>query len=200
MRSDTIKVSSRGDGLEAALNEAEKTAVYNGLDPKSTLHLRLLAEEAMGLMRSITRDAEGLFWIETEGGEFKIHLKTETIMDIEQREKLIAASASGKNEAARGIMGKIREFFEPAEGMPLFFDPSMSFIPMGAYTNLTWSLDDYREQVRKAMGEDGEGAAEAWDELEKSVISHVADDIKVSIAGRDAEMVIFKRFGHSGDC
>ena len=41
------------------------------------------------------------------------------------------------------------------------------------------------EQKRK-------GAAEAWDELEKSVVAHVADDVKVSIHGRTVEMVIIK--------
>ena len=36
-------------------------------------------------------------------------------------------------------------------------------------------------------------AAEAWDELEKSVVSHVADDVKISIEGWQTEMVIVKK-------
>ena len=40
-----------------------------------------------------------------------------------------------------------------------------------------------------------EGAKEAWDELEKSVVSKIADDVKVSIEGRRVEMVIIKRVG-----
>ena len=34
---------------------------------------------------------------------------------------------------------------------------------------------------------------EARDELEKSVVAHVADDVKVSIKGRVVEMIIYKK-------
>ena len=35
-------------------------------------------------------------------------------------------------------------------------------------------------------------AQEDWDELEKSVVARVADDVKVSIEGRTVEMTILK--------
>ena len=49
--------------MEAALNQAEKVAAYKSLSPKNTLHLRLLTEEMMGMMRSITGETQGKFWI-----------------------------------------------------------------------------------------------------------------------------------------
>jgi hypothetical protein len=45
------------------------------------------------------------------------------------------------------------------------------------------------------MAQQDEQAKEAYDELEKSVVTHVADEIKVSISGRDVEMVIYKKMG-----
>ena len=36
-------------------------------------------------------------------------------------------------------------------------------------------------------------AKEAWDELEKSVVAKVADDVKVAIRGRTVEMTIVKK-------
>ena len=36
---------------------------------------------------------------------------------------------------------------------------------------------------------------EAWDELEKSVVSHVADEVKVSIRSGTVEMIIYKKLG-----
>ena len=60
--------------MEAALAQAEKVAAYKGLTGKNALHLRLLAEEMMGMMRSITGETEGKFWIEDESGEFRLHL------------------------------------------------------------------------------------------------------------------------------
>ena len=40
----------------------------------------------------------------------------------------------------------------------------------------------------------GDAAAkDAWDELEQSVVKHVADDVKVSIRNGLAEMIILKK-------
>ena len=54
MKSDSIIVSNKGLRMESALNEVEKIGNYKNLSPKQILHLRLLTEEMMGLMRSIT--------------------------------------------------------------------------------------------------------------------------------------------------
>jgi hypothetical protein len=40
-----------------------------------------------------------------------------------------------------------------------------------------------------------EGAASAWDELEQSVVIHIADEVKVSIRGREVTMTIYKKMG-----
>lgn len=53
-------------------------------------------------------------------------------------------------------------------------------------------MEDYCEQLRQHREQNERGAQEAWDELEKSVVSHVADDVKVSILGRVVEMTIIK--------
>ena len=60
------------------------------------------------------------------------------------------------------------------------------------YGNYEWSMEDYREQLRQYREQNAEGSQEAWDELEKSVVSRVADDVKVSIMGRTVEMTIVK--------
>ena len=192
MKTDVITVSSRGAQVDAALRQAEKTAAYKGLSPKAALHLRLLTEEMMGMMRSIAGDVEGKFWIEDKDGLYELHLKARVSMDEEKREKLLSAATSGKNEAAKGIMGKIRAFFEPAEDNPLFVTSMMLDGPEGL-NDTTWSMYEYRERLEQYIKEQRSGAAEAWDELEKSVVSHVADDVKVSIRGRDVEMTIFKK-------
>ena len=192
MKTDVITISSNGAGMEAALQQAEKTAAYKNLTGKNALHLRLLTEEMTGMMRSIAGNVEGKYWIEDEDGTYQLHLKVHTSMDEEKREKLLSASTSGKNEATKGIMGKIRAFFEPAEDNPLYVTSVMTDGPEGL-TDMSWSMYSYREQLERYLEEKRDGAAEAWDELEKSVVSHVADDVKVSIRGRDVEMVIYKK-------
>ncbi len=46
----------------------------------------------------------------------------------------------------------------------------------------------YKDQLQKSGVN-----KEAWDELEKSVVGHLADDVKVSILGREVEMTIITK-------
>ena len=69
MVTDVIVVSTQGNRMETALEQAEKVAAYKGLAKRDELQLRLLTEEMMGLVRSITGKKEGRFWIEDQDGE-----------------------------------------------------------------------------------------------------------------------------------
>ena len=192
MKTDVIMISNQAENIEEALKQAEKVAAYCNLSSKGALHLRLLTEEALGMMRSITGKRDGEFWIENENDDFEMHLRVDTLIDEKRREQLLSASTSGVNEATRGIMGKIRAFFEAPSGIPTF---SGTFLPGGASANagMAWSMEDYREQLRQYREMNREGAQEAWDELEKSVVARVADNVKVSIKGRTVEMTINKK-------
>ena len=194
MKTDVIIISNDGTGMEEALVQAEKTAQYKDLSPKDALHLRLLTEEMLGMMRSITGEREGRFWIEDQDNMFLLHLQVKTPMDLDKEEKLLAASTSGKNEAAKGIMGRIRAFFDPVDWanapVPVYSD--------NANTMVNWSMNSYRQAVKENLENEEEGAAEAWDELEKSVVSKIADDVKVSIKGWDVEMIILKKINNGG--
>ena len=189
MKSDVIVISNDGSGMEEALSQAEKVAQYKGLQTKTALHLRLLTEEMLGMMRSITGGRTGCFWIEDQDSVFQLHLQVETMMDFSKQEKLLEVSSTGKNEAAKGIMGRIRAFFDPID----WADAPVPMNPDTANPMYSWSMSSYRQMVKDGLEHDLEGAAEAWDELEKSVVSNIADDVKVSIKGRNVEMIILKK-------
>lgn len=198
MRSDIITVSSKGAEMEAALIQADKVAAYKELSPKSAMHLHLLTEEMMGLMRSITGDVAGKFWIEDEDGVYELHLQVEKWLTSETREKLLAASTTGKNSAAKGLMGRLRNFFEvgadediAAYTNPLVL-PGMYETSSAPKMDWEWSMVQYEEALTRYKPTGGETVQEARDELEKSVVAHVADDVKVSIKGRTVEMIIIK--------
>ncbi len=193
MKTDVIRVSGQDFRTEAALAEVDRLAAYKGLSPKGALHLRLLAEETMGLMRAITGGAEGDFWIEDEDGVYAMHLRVETALDEEKRRQLLSASTTGVNEAARGLIGRILCFFDPASSVPAFSAASLIGTSPEGYGPAVWSMETYRRQLSQYVEEARRGAGEAWDELEKSVLAHVADDVRVSMLGRTVEMVIFKR-------
>ncbi|MDO5326679.1 MAG: hypothetical protein Q4G00_08135 [Clostridia bacterium] len=199
MKTDIIVVSSKGERMEAALNQAEKVAAYKSLSPKNTLHLRLLTEEMMGMMRSITGETQGKFWIEDEDGVYELHLQVSTRMNSEKREQLLAASSTGKNESAKGLMGRLRDFFDRGadEDIAGFTSPLLMHGAQADATTPTldweWSMIRYQNALADCVRRDDSTAREAWDELEKSVVAHVADDVKVSIKGGKAEMIIVKK-------
>ena len=192
MKSEVIAVSSKGMGMDAALLQADQTAKQLGLSDRDALRMRLLVEEMMSMMRSIIGQLEGKFWIETDDNAYRLVLQTKTLMDAEQRAQLLSTSTSGKNEAHRGIMGKLRAFFEPIPVLdtPAFLVETVA-IPGNENGELTWSLEAYRERLAKRREASEEAQAE-WDELEKSVVSHIADNIQVSIQNNDVEIVFLK--------
>ena len=192
MKTDVIVISNDGNNMEAVLDQVDALAAYRSLSPKNAMHLHLLAEETLAMMRAITGDVDGKFWIEAENDVYELHLKVDTLIDEREREQLLSASTTGKNEATRGFMGKIRALFQPMPGVPVFSTGLVAGAPQ-MYGSYEWSMVDYRNQLRQYREQNGEGGQEAWDELEKSVVSRVADDVKVSILGRTVEMTIVKR-------
>lgn len=192
MKTDVIAISSEENNMEAALNEIDKLSVYNQLSPKDSMSLRLLTEEMMAMMRAITGNVNGEFWAEGQDGVYELHLLVRSLVDDGIREKLLSASSTGKNEAARGFMGKIRAFFEPSNSVPMFSCGFAGGIPQTG-GNCTWSMEDYRDQLRQYREMNEKDHLEDWDELEKSVVAQVADDVKVSIRGNTVEMIIIKQ-------
>lgn len=199
MRTDVIEVSSRGSQMETALSQVDKVAAYKGLTGKNALHLRLLAEEMLGMMRSITGETKGEFWIEDdEKGTYQLHLQVRTRMDSEKRDSLLAASSTGKNESARGLMGRLRDFFDRGADEDIAAAHSSLLLPgvmeQSSLPTLDWewSMTRYQNALSSQM-QTSAAAREAWDELEKSVVAHVADDVRVSIRGRQVEMIIVKK-------
>ena len=205
MKTECISVFSSGEGRDQALELAEKTGAYCGFDNKSVLRLRLLSEELIELIRSMAADLQGDFWIETSGNNVEVHLKTEIPMNLQTRNELLSVSTSGKNSAAKGIIGKIREMIasvalpddpetksmtEQALGL-LSLGYQMGSYGSGAYS---WSMSTYISQIDKADFNTDE-AKEAKDELEKSIVVNLADDVKVNIVNSNVEVTIYKAFG-----
>ena len=211
MQTDRIKVASDGSGREEALREAEKFAQYVGLSPKEGLRLRLLTEETLGMVSAITEQFDADFWIEsTEERCCRLHLTAKTDMNYAKKKELVSVSTSGRNEAAKGFMGKIRELFEnavyssDAEFERLASDPEtgpMLMATMEMYeSDLTagdslfylWSLERYRAAMEEEK-EQSPVVKEAWDELEKSIVASIADDVRVSVSGKKVELIIEKQ-------
>lgn len=210
MVSDVIHVSADGAGTAEALKQAEAVAVYKSLSNKDSMQLQLLTGEMMGMMKGLTGRHDADFWIDTQDNNVRLHLKADTVMNTEMRQKLMAVSTSGKNAAVKGIMSKISDLFsrilEPAdssyESMNIAgwnaVDLSAGMLASGI--NVTgrsmsitptdvWSFNKYKDSIKD------DGAAEEWDELEKSIVANIADEIEIGIADGAVEMIIYKNCG-----
>ena len=196
MKTDMITISARGNRMEAALEQVDKVIAYKELSGKNALHLRLLAEE---MMRSVTGAQEGLFWIEEEDQEYRLHLQVRTRLSEEKREQLLEVSSSGKNESAKGLMGRLRDFFDWGSDEDLATCTSPLLMPeafehtSSPALDWEWSMRRYESALYAQMAKNDPTAREAWDELEKSVVKNVADDVKVYIRNGVVELVILKK-------
>lgn len=197
MKSNICEIKKDGTGLSDILDEVEKVSKYNGLDKKQSLRLRLLSEELNGMLSELVKSFEGIFWVENQGMQYELHvtLKADK-MSAKVRDELISVSKSRKNAAAIGIMGKIRA---AAEEMFLYSENDIGVVfPFDGFItgdlglnfdySYMWTLDQYREEIQNGQKK------EEWDELERSIVAKLADDVIVGIRGRNIDIIIKKTF------
>lgn len=176
MKSDVISIDNTGSGFADVMEQVEKVAGWNHLDHKEHLHLQLLTEEMLSLARSITGEMKASFWLENEGNNYELHMTTQTVMDTEKRYLLIESSSSHRNEAAKTILGVLREVVE------LMMTPTTlpyNQVPFDLANDISQGV--YKEHV-------------LWDGYERSILLKVADNVKVGIRGDLVEITVLKSF------
>lgn len=209
MTTDIITVHDDLDGRELALVSAEKFAEYNDIKGKNAMNVRLLTEEALGMIHGIMHNFKGELWLESEPAEqgliCRVHVRTPRGVTEAQEHKLLAVSSTGRNESAKGIIGKIRELIRmgtqntdsaaEARNMGGTLDgwfnmglPHSDMSYINDYYVGYWSLDTYRDNLEA----EGDAPQEAYDELERSIIAKLADDVKVWLRSDSTEVVIEK--------
>ena len=198
MRSNICKIENGTKDLEAILKESEKVAIYNELTHKQALHLRLICEEIDGMLPNIIDSFNGDFWIDYDNGVCKVNISLQfDEFTAEKKNELVSVAKNKKNAAATGIVGKIRSalenFFLDEDAIRGFDFSASSYYCSTEYHNTVdystfWSLEQYKNRVNKDSQRD------EWDELEKSVIASVADDIIVGVKGKRADIIVIKNF------
>ncbi len=207
MTTEEVYVKNDGTGFDTAQRFVDSFADEVHLSKRSALHLRLLTEEMLGMVKALSQDFKALFWLEGDDKECRLRLHANIEMDPAKRRGLMAASTSGRNISAKGIMGKIRELVEI--GMENYDDVGklqmrygvspVSYGMMGINTEMmnqavvSWSLKQYRDNVSDSKDENEINEA-AWDELEKSIIANIADDVQVGIMKDNVDLIVTKRF------
>ena len=199
MKTNVITVKNDNTGIEEALNETERFAGYQRLGKKEALQLRLLSEEMMGMVKSIVGEFSARFWIEGSGKEAQLFLEAQAAVDLDKQNKLLSVSSSGKNYAHRTFMGKLAGLFESCM---MSYDETAQYLTMSADLmydpapgfgfDRMWKLDAYRDKLQKHLNDAAE--REQWDELEKSIVANLADEVIVGVKSRKVQMIIKKSF------
>jgi len=214
MQTDKVRLSGDHEGRREALKQVEKFSAYLDLSKKETMRIQLLAEETLGMVETIAGSFVADFYLEsTEDSKCRIHLMARTEMDSQKKQELIAASSKKQNSARKGFMGKIRDIIENGlysvdevgalqteyGGGSLMYanmgmmDPEMLSAQSAVYA---WSLKHYKDSLEREPGKKEE-VSEAWDELEKSIVASIADDVSVSVRGDMVELTIEKKMVRS---
>lgn len=195
MRTDVFHLTGDDAQREVIINAVEEYGQFTGLDEKSVLRLRLLTEELLGIIPELIRYTECDLYAENEGSVYRVHATIRTRdSGFFTREKILSIASSGKNEAEKGFMSKIRSAVEmmlyPSEEEIASSDFICYGCDAGVSYHDNWSLQRYVASVRSDNREDGE----AWDELEKSIVARLADNVTVSIRGKQVEVELIKDF------
>lgn len=200
MKTNEISISANGTGMREAIEMTETLGEQGGLDRKSKLHLRLLSEELIGLLRGITGDVQATYWVEEDDKSYELHLKSEIMLTQEIHEQLLSVSSSGRNEATKGFMGKLRDMIMVSMLPSSTVSSALTGFSMGFGTMASpgaasvgadvylWSLSMYRQEIEKNP-EDQE-----IEDLQRSIVANIADEVKVSMKNPKVEVTIFKKF------
>lgn len=197
MRTAKLWISNtvfRGSDVYQIMKEfAEK----NGIAGKDRFHLGLLTEETLGMARQILHVYDGELWVEDTAAGYDIILEA-AVHEQDGGQPAPAASAEG-------FMAKIAEMlncsyvFENITEMPealsgLLPDYMSYGIREGKAAHAwagRWSLSAYRDNIQMQRGENPE-AVPALEELEKSIVAHLADEVTIGIHGHRIRLVISK--------
>lgn len=173
-----------------------------GLPAREAVRLSLLAEETVGMIYGIVSEFEAELWLEGDRESGKLYLDVLSGGAPDQKaERRIPA----------GFMAKVGEMlqcafrFEGEEDVPdAFWNAIPGYLKIGAerFAKSTllmgrWSLNAYRQALRDKQKE-GEAVADALDELEKSIVASIADDVTVGVKDQRIRLVITRKFEQAG--
>ncbi len=195
MESDKIIVSTANLDIDDVLEKIDDNLAELEIKSKDTLHMRLLAEETIGMLKAMAGDYNALLWFERDNVECKVRVTAKTNeMNYSSKKELLSVSKSGKNSLAKGFMEKIGDVIENGllnydEVMKLHQEnggispQEFSFMGMNSSEMMmTWTLEQYRVSLDEAEDEP--------DELERSIVAKLAKDVIVGVKKDHVELTI----------
>ena len=183
-----------GDMNEILQEFADKT----GISGRDFQHLCLLTEETLGMAGQMLEDFDGEIWLEKTASGYEIILEADVCGNRE--------TAPAQDASPEGFMAKIAGMlncsyvFENVAEMPEDLAGMLpDYMSYGIRNRETgpawagrWSLSAYRTNLQESL-KCNPGAGPVLEELEKSIVAQLADEVTIGIHGRRIRLVISKR-------
>ena len=175
-QSERVKIKDINHDIDRAYDVLAKYAADVGIKDKDALRFRLLTEEVLRLVKQILDNRLVELWFEGDNRVSRIILESTGSLEGDKKDELGSIASSGVVFEEKGFFKKITDMF-------------LIKIP----EEKTWSLKEYQRQIQ-AKKEQDKYSLEAWDDLERSLVASLADDIEITASSDKVKMVVTKDF------
>lgn len=175
-QSERVKIKDINHDIDRAYDVLAKYAADVGIKDKDALRFRLLTEEVLRLVKQILDNRLVELWFEGDNRVSRIILESTGSLEGDKKDELGSIASSGVVFEEKGFFKKITDMF-------------LIKIP----EEKTWSLKEYQRQIQ-AKKEQDKYSLEAWDDLERSLVASLADDIEITAGSDKIKMVVTKDF------
>lgn len=175
MRTDIVTLKSGKESVAKALRLADEVAAERKLNSQNTRILEMLTEETLSLEYSILGIYAGDIFFEIDRNRYELVLLAEVEIDENTKDTFIRMSKSGKNDLHTSIAEKLLQIVKD----------------FGSGSDISRVYDEEEaEDYTVFYTDDGE----VWNETEKSILHHYADDVRVGIKNGKIQIKVIKEF------
>ena len=172
-RTEKYRVNFTGSNQKEVLDGAESFVIRMGCSKKEAMRIRLLIEEMMELVKTITSQSWITVIVNVRKRTCVVRAELTGVLEGEQRVKLERLSSIGGQTASGGSTGLVARMRGVVESLMSGGSQKETHV---------WSLKEYINSVMED-GRSGDKEQErAREEIEHSIIAKLADDVKVSFS------------------
>lgn len=178
-QSEHVKIKDVNSDIDRAYSVLADYSFDIGLKDKEALRFRLLTEEVLRLVKQILDVSLVEIWFEGDDKVSRIIMDTRSTLEGSKRKELGSIASSGE-------ISQQKSFFKNLTDKFLVKDTKET----------TWSLSEYQMQLKAKKAED-KFSMDAWEDLERSLVANLADDIEIRSFDDNVRMVVTKDFSQS---